>query len=193
MSTRPAEPPPLTIDQFLAAYSGADGRYELEDGVPVMMAGGTRRHARIIRNLFGRLDERLRGGPCEPFTSDMGLEVSATTYRLPDLAIYCDPRDLAPAATEPTRLRFPRVVFEILSKSTEAADHAVKLDEYQRLPSVDTIVFVHSSRRALTTFERTSANEWRTIVHLPGQPLQLRDPRIEITAAEIFAGISEPD
>ncbi len=188
MNFQATTPDKLTIDEFLAAYAGREEKYELVDGVPHMMAGANRRHVRIMGNLNRRLLERLEGGPCEPLASDMGLQVDPYTYRLPDLAIYCDPRDREPRDVEPLKLSHPRVIFEILSKSTESTDHGVKLDEYQGIESVDTIVFIHASRDAFTTFERASPTEWRSVVHLPEQPLVLRDPAVTITAEEIFAG-----
>ena len=178
----------LTIDEFLAAYASREEKFELIDGVPQMMARANRRHVRIMGNLLWRLKERLQDGPCEAMAADMGLGVSEFTYRLPDVAIYCDQRDLGPRDVEPLTLEHPKVIIEILSKSTETTDHGVKLDEYQGIASVDTIVFIHPSREAFTTFERASATEWRTIVHLPGQPLMLRDPEVTVTADEIFAG-----
>ena len=178
----------LTIPDFLAAYGGREERFELVDGEPVMMAGANRRHVRIMANLVRRLAERLDGSPCEVLAADMGLAVSENTYRLPDVGIYCDPRDTGPFASEPMTLSHPKVLFEILSRSTEMTDHAVKVDEYQAIASVDTIVLIHTSRDAFTTYERVSDSEWRTVVHLPGQALKLRDPAVTIQAAEIFAG-----
>ncbi|MBV8971885.1 MAG: Uma2 family endonuclease [Sphingomonadaceae bacterium] len=178
----------LTVDEFLKAYGGREDRFELIDGVPHMMAGANRRHVRITRNLLVALTRSLAGSPCEAMASDMGLEVSRDTYRLPDVAIYCDPRDVGALDHEPMTLKHPRVIFAILSRSTEAHDHGVKLDEYQGIASVDTIVFVHASRDAFTTFERAGANEWRSVVHLTGQPLVLRDPAVTLNADEIFAG-----
>lgn len=181
-------PTRLTVDEFITAYSRHEERFELVDGVPRLMAGANRRHVRVTRNLLVALTNKLTGGPCEAMTADMGLQVSEFTYRLPDVAIYCDPRDLGPSPVEPMKLSYPKVILEILSPSTEPTDYGVKLDEYQRLNSVDTIVFIHPAREAFTTYERASATEWRTVLHLPGQPLTIRDPAVTITADEIFAG-----
>ena len=45
-------------------------------------------------------------------------------------------------------------------------------------------------RQPEPTFERVSDSEWRTVVHLPGQPLVLRDPVVTIAAADVFAGVT---
>ena len=190
MATKADTPPPkLTIDEFITAYADRPGRYELVDGEPRMMAGAKRRHGRIMRNLVWRLSDRLQGGPCEVFGSDMGLEIDDDNYRLPDVAIYCDPRDLGPTEDDLTRLRFPKVVIEVASRPTLAVDYDTKMMEYMDLDSVGTIVFIHPKRLRLTTVERVEGNEWRTVLHLPGQPLILRDPAVTVTAEEIFAGV----
>jgi Uma2 family endonuclease len=188
-SREPIIPARLTGNTYPAASGTRGARYELIDGVPVKMADGNRRRARITANLIWRLKVLLQGSSCEPFGSDIALEVSPITFRQPVAAIYFDPRDLGPTDLEPTSFRYPKVVFEILPGAVRGPDHIFKLDEYQRLPSVDTIVFIHSNRDAFTTYERAGENEWRTIVHLPGEPLRLRDPVVEIGAAEIFGGV----
>ena len=180
---------PMTVDDFLVAYANVEERYELVDGEPVAMGSANYRHNGLMANLLRRIAERLDGSPCKVLAANMGLSVSAFTYRLPDLGIYCDPREIGPDNGEAMTLAHPKVLIEILSKSTERSDYVHKLDEYQAIASVDTIVFVHRTRDAFTTFERLSETEWRTIVHLPGQPLVLRDPAMTIPAAEVFAGV----
>lgn len=178
----------LTIDEFFAMYAGRAEKWELVEGVPVMMAGGTRRHNRVTRNLAGLLFQRLAGSRCEVFTAGMGVETAREGYRLPGVAIYCDPRDLDEGEHDPVRLRFPRVVIEVLSPLTAADDFGAKLAEYQAIPSVDTIVMIHPVRRTLTMFERVTDVEWRNVVHMPGAPLTLRDPALTVAADDIFAG-----
>lgn len=179
----------LSVEEFLSRFGGREGRRELVDGVPVMMAGATRRHARVMRNLLRRIAERLDGTGCEVFAADMGVKVSEHGYRLPDIAVFCDPRDLGARDDEPTVLEHPRVLIEIVSPSTEKGDHLVKLDEYQRLPSVEAIVFVYPDRRAFTTFERQGDNAWLSVVHAAGQALRLRPLDVVVPAEEIFAGL----
>lgn len=178
----------LTIDEFFEAYAGEENKWELVGGVPVMMASASRAHNRVVRNLIAELHGRLRGSGCEAMPSDMGLETAEDTYRLPDVAIYCDPRDLA-SNDDPNRLRYPKVVFEVLSPGTARGDRLEKLVEYEALETVDTVVFVHPARKMLTVFERMSATEFRNLTLMPGAPLVLRDPAITLTADHIFADV----
>ncbi len=178
----------LTIDEFLDLYSGEEARWELVRGVPVMMASASRAHNRVVRNLISALHVRLRGTRCEAMPSDMGLETAENSYRLPDVGIYCDPRDLE-SEGDPSRLEFPKVLFEVTSPGTTRSDRMVKLVEYQALASVDTVVFVHPQMRTLTVFERMEDGAFRNVTSLPGTPLVLRDPALTIPADDIFEGV----
>jgi Uma2 family endonuclease len=182
----------LTVEEFFDLYGGREDRYELVDGVPEMMAGGTRRHARVSRNLLVALATKLSGGPCEPFGADMAVRTGDRTVRLPDVTISCDPADLQgdDDATEEVRfLSSPRVLIEVLSPSTTKSDRTGKLLEYQSLASVDSIVLIDPRRRSFSLYERVSELRWLNTLHLPGADLTLRDPAVTLTADEIFEGV----
>ena len=178
----------LTVDQFFDEFAEIEDRYELIDGVPSMMAGGAVRHARVAGNIFSTLKAKLRGGSSEPFASDMGLRLNQTNLRYPDVAIYCDPRDLDPANSSEQGLRHPSVIFEVLSPSTPAFDRGGKVAEYQQLESVRTIVLVNAERRELEVHQRTGDDEWRKFMLGEGAPLEIAEPALTLTAEEIFGG-----
>ncbi len=176
----------LTIDEFFAIAPTLNGRAELIDGRIVMMAGGTRQHDRVSADIYAALRVRLRGTACQPSSANLGIETSVGNVRYPDAAISCDPRDLDQSDADVLVHRHPRVIFEVLSRSTAAEDRLVKLQEYQAIESVDTIVIIDSIRARFDTYERVGPNEWRNLTHLPGTALALRDPAITIPAEEIF-------
>ncbi len=183
MASRVQTPSPMEIEEFVRLYCDRDdGRWELDDGIPVMMAGATRRHGRVSMNIAAALHGRLRGTRCEAMF-DMFVVTGIRKLRVPDVGIYCDPRD---ENDEARVLRFPRVVFEVLSPSTEKDDKGTKLFEYQRLESVDTIVLVDSDTRELHLFERVGPAEWRNRTLPPGATLELRDPAMTISPDAIF-------
>ena len=111
-ASSPVTPKPTfaTVEEFLA-WAGAqpDIRYELVDGEAVMMAGGSRSHARISGNLSAWLLAQLRGGPCEPFGSDFGVVLPGVRVilRYPDASVSCTEEGedalRAPAVAPPRR------------------------------------------------------------------------------------------
>src|SRR5215472_17526465 len=84
----------MTVEEYLElCRRNPDARYEYIDGQVTMLTGGSLNHARIITNITGMLGNILHAGPCQPFTSDAGLQVATGRYVLPDVAVTCDERD----------------------------------------------------------------------------------------------------
>ena len=121
----------MTLPQFLVWQQRQDRRHEFIDGEPVAMAGGTRAHDRIQRNLINRTTSLLRGSGCEPLGPDMMVLTGNGNGRYPDMTIDCGPFEPnALTASEPT------VVFEIPSETTKKTDQVMKLVDYDATPSI---------------------------------------------------------
>lgn len=175
----------LTIEEFFDRYEGE--RYELVDGRPQAMSGGSFLHAKVTGNIFAALHAKLRGSPCTPLIFEAGVKTGPRSVRYPDVVVVCDQEGLTPAEQKATER--PRVLIEVASPSTERQDRVHKLAEYQAMPSVDTIVLINPLTRLFHTFERSGEREWLNTVHLPGASLVLRDPAVTVTADEMFYGL----
>ena len=66
------------------------------------------------------------------------MYVTNFTLRRPDVAVYCPPFDDTAATSDR-----PRLVAEVLSPSTETIDHTIKFEEYQAIPSLQTLLLVN--------------------------------------------------
>jgi len=179
----------LTIGEFIERYADADEKYELFNGEAVAMAGASSHHNIIATNLLVRLSNYLRGTSCRPFNSDARLELDAGNIRFPDVAIYCDPRDTR--VGDVATFSHPRVIIEVLSRSTARFDKLFKMIEYRRIESVDSIVIIEPASRSIELHERINATEWRVLTLIHGAALTLRDPAVTLTADEIFDGIDD--
>jgi Uma2 family endonuclease len=189
----------LTEEEFLDWIESQDGKYELEDGrvVPrfgplldddgrvIGMAGGTVQHAEIAINIVVALRRKLAGTGCRALGSDVAVRVAKGVIRYPDVGVFCDREELATAADKHV-LEKPRVLFEVLSKSTERQDRTGKLFEYQAMPSVDTVVLVSAKKRWLNVYERMDERRFISTALLFGSPLVLRDPAVTLAAQDIF-------
>ena len=143
----------ITADEFLAMDFGTDKKFELADGVIVMMTGGTVGHGWVKGNIHSWLRTRLRGGSCRPFDSDVGVRISETEVRYPDVSIQCDGPPLVQIGQE-LAISDPVMVVEVLSPSTSTLDQGTKLEEYKRVPSIRTIAFVDPVNEMCRTVER---------------------------------------
>ncbi len=139
----------MTLEQFVAWDSGDDRRYELVEGVPVAMAPPSARHSRIQANLVASLGSQLEA-PCRAHI-EYGVPWAEedATYFQADVAIICEQLEQAQHFGPP-----PRVVFEVVSRSSIARDRGLKADAYRRLPSCTCVVLVFSDRRRVERWSR---------------------------------------
>lgn len=147
-----ASPAPrrMTLAEFLDWDDGTDRRYQLVDGVPVMMAPTSEAYGELVVNLGAEIRNRL-SPPCRVI-SEAGVTIPdrADTYYVADLAVTCAPR-------EPGRrmVAEPVVIVEVLSPSTDQVDRWRKVADYRTLPSVQEIVVVFSDERRVEVQRRT--------------------------------------
>jgi Uma2 family endonuclease len=145
----------LTLPEFLEWDDGTDRRYELLDGVPVMMAPSLEAHGELAAVLAMEIGSRVKP-PCRVI-SEAGIVISdrADTYYVGDLAVTCAPR-------EPGRRMVvePVLAVEVLSPSTGQVDRWRKVADYRTLASVQEILVVFSDERRVEVQRRT-ADGWR--------------------------------
>jgi len=175
---------PMSLAEFLDWEARQDTKYEFDGFQPVAMAGGTRNHAGLQRNLATSLTNRLRaaGGLCRFFGADLQLHSGVDTIRYPDGMVAC-----GPGGGRDRQERAPVVVFEVLSDSTAATDRVLKAREYLATESIQRYVMLEQSRAAVTVYTR-SGEAWIATTLLGEDALAL--PEIGIPAiplAELYA------
>jgi Uma2 family endonuclease len=172
----------LTAEEFYQIDFGPDLKAELDNGYIRMMAGGSRDHARVQANIIIALGLRLRGSGCRPYGSDMSVKPHGMSVRYPDVTVDCgSPGDTG----KDIRLTAPRVIFEVLSPSTQRHDLQVKKAEYRTIDSVDTIVFVDPETEQAMVSQR-HGEDW---TDTPFTASDIRLPSLDLILphAEIFA------
>jgi Uma2 family endonuclease len=146
----------MTAAEFLDWQEHQTDLHELVDGRPVAMAGAKQRHDRIVANALGELHGQLRGGTCRTFTADLAVVTPRGNVRRPDLGIHCGPFD-----DEATQAGHPRLVVEVLSRSTRTLDQVGKLEEYKSLESLDAIVLIDPEAPEIIVWSRDPARAWQ--------------------------------
>lgn len=157
MSTQPKTL--LTPSQYLARERAAAFKSEFYHGEMFSMAGASRRHNLIVGNLVRETGNALKDRLCEIYPSDMRVKVTATgLYTYPDATIVCGERQFEDAEVD--TLLNPTILFEVLSKSTEAYDRGVKSAHYRKLASVRQYALIAQDRPSVECYLRQSTCEW---------------------------------
>jgi len=117
----------MDVEDYLRLDQGNSSmRYEYLDGELHMMAGGSPDHALIAANLIIALGSALADTPCVAYDSDAHVQLSELRYVHPDVTVTCDERDIE--ADIETPIKYPRLIIEVLSPSTELLDRSKKLE-----------------------------------------------------------------
>jgi Uma2 family endonuclease len=181
----------MTVDEFLSWAEGREGRWELHDGVPIMISSAqlvmmSPERAAHIRTKFSAakaLDAAVAAGglPCEVFTDGMAIRVDARTTYEPDASVICGPR----RSDETIAVDDPVIVVEVLSPSTAAIDHGRKLSGYFSLPSVQHYLILDPERRVAIHHKRGAGDAIETRVLSEGAA-RLDPPGFEVAVEALF-------
>ncbi len=174
----------MDVDAFLSWGEGRPGRWELRDGRPVMMAPERAAHALTKYAAQKALESGITGAglPCRMFPDGMTVRITGRTAFEPDALVVCPP----PTDLNTMEIPNPVIVVEVLSPSTAADDHGVKLDGYFALPSVAHYLILDADRRVMIWHRRGSAGAIETRVVRDGV-IRLDPPGFEAEASAFFA------
>ncbi len=135
----------ISPEGYLALERQAETKSEYLDGEIFAMTGASRKHNRIITNLIIALDAQLKAKGCELFAIDMRVKVSATgLYTYPDLVVACGEPRFEDAEVD--TLLNPRLVIEVLSRSTKDYDRGTKFLHYRALGSLAEYLLIAQDR-----------------------------------------------
>lgn len=147
----------LTPEQYLQQEEQSLEKHEYRDGEVYARAGAMDEHVTIAGNLAAELRQFLRGSGCRVYITDMKARIeSINRFFYPDVMVTCDPRDQETAGYK----RFPKLIVEVLSDSTEAYDRGDKFADYRQLESLQEYVLVSAKRQRVDCFRRGQNGLW---------------------------------
>ncbi|MFB9295371.1 Uma2 family endonuclease [Persicitalea jodogahamensis] len=145
-------------EEYLQLERAAEYKSEYYRGEIFAMAGASRNHNRIVGNLNGLFYNFLLAKPCNFYPSDMRVHVPANgLYTYPDLLVACGQEEYLDDETD--TLLNPKIIIEVLSKSTGSYDRGDKFEMYRSIPTLMEYVLV-DSRRVKAEVWRKEEGTW---------------------------------
>jgi Uma2 family endonuclease len=191
MSTSPK--PKLTASEYLEIERRAKFRSEFFQGEMFAMAGGSHEHNRVKENLVIELGIRLKGGPCQTYSSDQRVLVEATgLYTYPDIVILCGEGTYD--AADRDSLTNPTAIIEVLSPSTEKYDRGSKFRNYQQIPSLIEYVLVAQDEAVCERYVRQENGSWAVISFVGlSANLEFTSVPASIPLVDVYGGVTFPE
>jgi len=185
--TQTATPTPLrlTPQDYFAWEAQQPLRHEYFDGEVFAVTGGSIPHADIALNFATILRERL-WGRCKVRNSDAKVGITEKgPFIYPDVSVSCDERD----RTAQKFSRYPCVIIEVVSPSTEAYDRSGKFALYRRLKTLREYVLVGSETRTVDVFRRNPSGEWTFIPYSDNDTVELTSVELSIPIDAIYEDV----
>jgi len=151
---------PLTAAAYLQWEREQPEKHELHHGEVFAKAGGSPRHNFLSGALGAELRNALRGKGCHVLTSDQRIAAKpGERYVYADAVAACDGAQMEAGTGDV--LANPKIIVEVLSRSTEAYDRGDKWESYQRLASLADYLLVSQAARQIEHFQREADGSWR--------------------------------
>jgi Uma2 family endonuclease len=183
----------LTVAEYLARERRAEFKSEFFNGEMFAMAGASREHNRVKENLVIELGGRLKGGPCQTFSSDQRVLVDRTgLYTYPDIVIVCGAGEYDPADRD--TLINPTAIIEVLSPLTYRWDRGAKFRGSQQIPSLKEYILVDQDEPVVERYIRKQDGSWALVwsVGLTAT-LAMASVPVQIPLADVYAGVAFSD
>lgn len=177
----------ISPGEYLALEEKSSVKHEYRDGEVYERAGASNNHVLITGNLATRLKTHLRGSGCRVFAADTKVRIeSANIYYYPDVVVSCDDRD----REFPNFLRYPCLIVEVVSESTEAFDRGDKFADYRQLETLREYVLIGQKTKRIDVFGKNEAGQWVLFSYSPGDRLELSSVGFSGSIADIYEDVS---
>ncbi|PZO51611.1 MAG: hypothetical protein DCF15_14725 [Phormidesmis priestleyi] len=147
----------LTPEEYLAFEAESPVKHEYIDGRAYAMSGTTDVHNVLSQNALFALRIHLKGSGCSMYMANVKAQlVARSNYYYPDIFVTCNPVDRETSNSK----RFPKLIIEVLSDSTEAFDRGDKFVDYQSFESLEEYVLINTRHRRVEIFRRSEGSLW---------------------------------
>ena len=173
----------MKLDEFFALVeSDPEHRYELIDGYPSMMTGGSPDHSIICNNIGRILGSALRKSPCIVYNSDVYVQFShEDSCVCPDGSVSCDQRDRHATKT----IQYPCVVIEVLSPATKVRDRGLKAELYQNISTVQEILLIDTQIMRIQLYRR-EIDCWTLRNFMHDHAIELKSLHVQFPVVEVY-------
>lgn len=172
---------------YLEAEKISDVKHEYFDGEIFAMSGGNRNHHRLSGNAFNAFFNHLKGTPCEVFQSDMKVRADeGNKYFYPDVVVSCTKGDSDSHFED-----FPRLIVEVLSKSTRKFDKDLKRKVYQTIPTLEEYVLIEQDHVEIEISRKSE--DWHSSYYFLGDDVTFESIGLMLPVLDVYARVENQE
>lgn len=197
---------PATVDEYIEYLNKCDYKIqysrgcmwsfiEIDEQTKTIMGEAPPIHEQVINRLVILLGKLLNDFQDEysSFGSNIKVYIERHNgYYNPDMAIVKGtPEFVKHKANKKTATSLinPSIIVEVLSKSTESFDKISKLSDYQKIETLEQIIFVEPNYTWVSTFIRQAPQQWLNLIFESETDKLPVSDKGEITISDIYKGL----
>lgn len=177
----------LTPEKYLELERDSKIKHEYIEGQAVAMAGATRAHGVIVDNLTALFVTHLRGSGCTSHSGDVKV-------RMPEIGMFYYPDQSVTCAEEKGSagrdfILHPKLIVEVLSKSTAEFDRNAKFEDYKTIPEFEEYVLVHQKKVLVEKFSRRADSFWETQNYKTGDRVEFESINLTCPVEYLYENV----
>jgi Uma2 family endonuclease len=178
----------MTEDEYLAFERASDERHEFADGEIFAMSSSTGVHSQVALSIAAELRVASRHCNGHAYLVNMRVYIAnARSYVYPDAFVVCGRHEYKDASKD--ALLNPRVIFEVLSPSTEGYDRGDKFAQYRSIPSMSHYVLAAQDKPLLEVYTRQDDGSWNYRAYGPGEKAALPALGCELDVDVVYTDV----
>ena len=178
---------PMSVEDYIAFEESADVRHEYIKGQLIPIPGTTLAHNDLCINLVLLLRSLLQKGSYKIQQENVKVQISSKDdYTYPDVVVTLDERDFG----QQYILKYPSVIFEVMSKTSRIDDAADKFIRYKNINSLQNYILVDSENIFVEVRSKQENGEWLSEIYLAADarfPISSLGVELEIPA--VYEGV----
>lgn len=177
----------LSPEDYIEAEKRSEVKHEYHNGEVYAMSGASDAHVTIGVNITSLLRNTLRGSGCRTYNSDMKARIEAVNrYYYPDAMVSCDERDRQLEYEK----KYPTLIIEVLSDSTEMKDRGEKFQHYRHLETLQEYVLVSQHQPLVEVFRKNESGFWVLHPFGEGDEVELLSVGLKTNIATFYEDVN---
>lgn len=182
-----------SIQDYLAFESESEFKHEYEKGLILAMSGGSINHGTLCGNIYAEVRKGLNNNEsdCKVFGSEIKVHIETSeSFVYPDAMVICG--DIEISKDDKNAITNPKLIVEVLSKSTANYDRGDKFYKYRELASFREYLLINQDKAVIDIFYKNEDdNKWEIDRKLGlDSNFELRSIDVRISIRELYKNVT---
>jgi Uma2 family endonuclease len=179
----------ISEEQYLEDEKVREIKHEYIDGEIYAMSGASRSHGILSLSIGRLLENHLDGTHCNTFVADMKVKIgtkNSSKFFYPDVVVACDDENGHDYYTDK-----PRIIVEVLSKSTRRYDKTLKFNAYTTIQTLQEYVLIEQDFAEVEVCRRN--NHWVSERYFLGDDVTFESIGLTVSVEAIYKRVQNED